>query len=150
LKDLDIRLCIVRIGIVLGKGGGSLGKMVPVFKAGFGGKIGTGRQPFPFIHISDLCRAIDHLINYPNSTGIYNLVSPQLTTNSMFTEALASRLLRPMLITVPEFVLKLVYGEASGMLTKGSIVKPTHLQNEGFQFHFPDISSALADIVQKK
>jgi len=149
LKDLGIRLCIVRIGIVLGRDGGSLGKMVPIFKAGLGGKIGSGRQPFPFIHMSDFCRAIDHLINHPDSEGIYNLVSPQLTTNIMFTEALASRLLRPMLFTVPEFVLKLVYGEASGMLTKGSIVKPTHLQNEGFQFYFPDISKTLADLIHR-
>lgn len=149
LKDLDVRLCIVRIGIVLGKGGGSLGKMLPIFKAGFGGRIGTGSQPFPFIHISDLCSAIDHLISHQNSTGIYNLVSPQPTTNSLFTAALASTLHRPAFFTVPEFALKLIYGGASEMLTKGSIVKPTRLQNEGFQFHFPDISSALADLVLK-
>src|ERR1035437_203894 len=150
LKDLDVRLCIVRIGIVLGKDGGSLGKMLPIFKAGFGGRIGTGRQPFPFIHISDLCRAIDHLISHHNSEGIYNLVSPQPTTNSLFTTALASTLHRPAFFTVPEFALKLIYGGASEMLTKGSIVKPTHLQNEGFQFYFPDISSALADLIQGK
>lgn len=150
LKDLDVRLCIVRIGIVLGKGGGSLGKMLPIFKAGFGGRIGTGRQPFPFIHISDLCRAIDHLISHQNSEGIYNLVSPQPATNSLFTAALASTLHRPAFFTVPEFALKLIYGGASEMLTKGSIVKPTHLQKEDFQFHFPDISSALADLIQEK
>jgi len=149
LKDLDLRLCIVRIGIVLGKDGGSLGKMLPIFKAGFGGRIGTGRQPFPFIHISDFCRAIDHLISHQNSTGVYNLVSPQPTTNSLFTTALASALHRPAFFTVPEFALKLIYGGASEMLTKGSIVKPTRLLGEGFQFHFPDISSALADLVLK-
>jgi uncharacterized protein (TIGR01777 family) len=150
LKDLDLRLCIVRIGIVLGKGGGSLGKMLPIFKAGLGGRIGTGRQPFPFIHISDFCRAIDHLISHQNCEGVYNLVSPQTATNSLFTAALASMLHRPAFFTVPEFALKLIYGGASEMLTKGSFVKPTRLQKEGFQFHFPDISSALADLVIEK
>jgi uncharacterized protein len=147
LKDLDLRLCIVRIGIVLGKDGGSLGKMLPVFKAGLGGRIGSGEQPFSFIHISDFCRAIVHLICHQNSAGVYNLVSPQPTTNNLLTAVLASTLHRPAFFSVPEFALKLIYGGASEMLTKGVSVKPARLLEEGFQFQFPDISSAIADLI---
>ena len=148
LKDFNLRLCIVRIGIVLGSSGGSLGKMLPLFKAGLGGKIASGKQPFSFIHISDFCRAIGHLITNSKSAGVYNLVSPEPTTNELFTKALSSSLHRPAVFTVPEFALKLIYGEASGMLTKGASIVPARLTEEGFRFQFPDISSALADLTR--
>jgi uncharacterized protein (TIGR01777 family) len=149
LKEMNIRLCTIRIGIVLGITGGSLQKMLPIFKIGLGGKIGSGKQPFSFIHITDLCRAIEHLITNDKSEGVYNLVSPNPITNELFTVALADNLHRPAFFTVPEFALKLVYGEASDVLTKGTCVKPARLTGEGFKFRFPDISSALADLVKK-
>jgi len=146
LSDLNLRLCIVRIGIVLGTTGGSLGKMLPLFKAGIGGRIGSGRQPFSFIHIADFCRAIGHLITNNKSAGVYNLVSPEPTTNELFTKVLSYHLHRPAFFTVPAFALKLVYGEASGMLTNGARVVPARLPKEGFRFQFPDILSAVADL----
>ena len=147
LKDVGIRLCTIRIGIVLGTTGGSFRKMLPVFKMGFGGKIGSGTQPFSFIHISDFCRAIDHLINNQDSRGVYNFCSPEPTTNQEFTNTLSGRLQRPAYFTVPEFALRLIYGEAAEMLTRGARVKPARLLSEGFQFHFPDISTTIADLV---
>jgi len=147
LKELNVRLCTIRIGIVLGIAGGSLAKMLPIFNAGLGGRIGSGEQPFSFIHISDFCRAIDHLITYNSSSGVYNLVSPEPTTNNLFTNILSGYLHRPAFFTVPEFVLKLIYGEASEMLTKGACVKPARLLDEGFQFKFSDISSAVSDLL---
>jgi uncharacterized protein len=149
LKEIDLRLCTVRIGIVLGTTGGSLAKMLPIFKAGLGGSIGSGKQPFLFIHISDFCRAIEHLIMHQSSTGVYNLVSPELITNGQFTSVLSGCMHRHAFFTVPEFALKLIYGEASKMLAKGAFVNPTRLLDEGFQFQFPDISSALTDLTQK-
>lgn len=149
LKEMNLKLCTIRIGIVLGTSGGSLQKMLPLFKLGLGGKIGSGNQPFSFIHISDFCRAIEHLVTSEKSTGIYNLVSPSPVTNKLFTVALADQLHRPAFLKVPELALKLVYGEASDVLTKGAYVKPARLTGEGFQFRFPDISSALADLVKK-
>jgi len=148
LKEVNIRTCIVRIGIVLGTTGGSLGKLLPLFKAGLGGKIATGKQPFSFIHILDFCRSIEHLIENPQSSGIYNLTSPEPTTNELFTKALSGCLHRPALFTVPEFSLKLIYGEAAGIITSGVYATPAHLMHENFQFMFPDISSALINLVQ--
>ena len=149
LKEVNLRLCKVRIGIVLGTTGGSLRKMLPLFKAGLGGRIGSGKQPFSFIHILDFCRAIEHLITHNKSAGVYNLVSPDPITNNLFTRTLSDYLHRPAFFTVPEFALKLIYGEASEMLTNGARVLPARLLEEGFQFQFPDISSAIADLVQK-
>ncbi len=149
LGTADLRLCTIRIGVVLGTTGGSLGKMLPLFKAGIGGKIASGIQAFSFIHIMDFCRAIDHLIMNGESSGIYNLVSPEPTTNQVFTNTLSSILQRPAIFKVPAFALKLVYGEASEMLTQGATVKPVRLMNEGFQFRFPSISAALEDLVRK-
>jgi len=148
LRELDLRLCTIRIGIVLGTTGGSLRKMLPLFKAGLGGKIASGKHPFSFIHISDFCNAIWHLIINGESTGIYNLVCPEPTTNKLFTEVLANYLHRPAIFTVPEFALKLIYGEAAGMLTTGAKVISARLPNEGFQFKFSDINSAIADLVK--
>jgi uncharacterized protein (TIGR01777 family) len=149
LKEIDLRLCTVRIGIVLGTTGGALGKMIAIIKAGLGGRIGSGKQPFSFIHISDFCRAIEHLIIHKSSSGVYNMVSPEATTNGQFTNVLSGCLHRRAFFTVPEFALKLIYGEASQMLTKGAFVKPARLMDEGFQFQFPDILSALTDLTQK-
>ena len=149
LKEVNLRLCIIRIGIVLGTTGGSLGQMLPFFKLGFGGKLGSGKQPFSFVHISDFCRAIDHLIFNSKSSGVYNLVSPKPTTNSLFTNTLSGYLRRPAFFAVPGFILKMIYGEASGMLTNGTCALPARLIAEGFQFQFPDISSSIADLVQR-
>jgi len=148
LKEMNLRLCTIRLGIVLGTTGGSMQKMLPLFKAGLGGKIGSGNQPFSFIHISDLCRAVGHLITSEKSSGIYNMVGPEPITNSLFTSALSDQLHRPAFFTVPEFALKLIYGEASEILTKGARVKPVRLLKEGFRFEFPDISSALENLVK--
>ncbi len=149
LNETDLRMCTIRIGIVLGTTGGTIGKMLPLFNTGLGGKIGSGKQPFSFIHISDFCRVIDHLIKNKKSAGVYNLVSSMPTTNELFTNILSDQLHRPAFFTVPEFALKIVYGEAAEMLTNGASVIPTRLLDEGFRFQYPDISSAIADIVKK-
>jgi uncharacterized protein (TIGR01777 family) len=149
LGAMDLRLCTIRIGIVLGTSGGSLGKMLPLFKIGIGGKIASGRQAFSFIHILDFCRAVDHVIRNNESSGIYNLVSPEPTTNQVFTNTLSAFLHRPAIFKVPEFALKLVYGEASEMLTDGATVIPSRLMKEGFQFRFPTISATIEDLVKK-
>jgi uncharacterized protein len=149
LGDLDCRTSIIRIGIVLGTSGGSLAKMIPIFKAGLGGKIGSGKQPFSFIHITDFCRAIEHIILNSQSSGIYNLVAPEFTTNDGLTKALAKSLHRPAFFTVPEFGLKLVYGKAAQLLTQGVAARPQKLLNEDFKFLFPDISTAISDLVSK-
>jgi uncharacterized protein len=148
LNNINLRLCIIRIGIVLGNTGGTFGKMLPVFKAGLGGRIGSGKQPFSFIHILDFCRAIEHLILNDKSSGVYNLASPEPTTNNLFSKTLSRYLHRPYLFIIPGFVLKIIYGEASVLLTEGICVKPTRLAEEGFKFLFPDVSAAVYDLVK--
>ena len=149
LKKMDLRLCTIRIGIVLGTTGGSLKKMLPIFESGLGGRISSGNQAFSFIHGSDFCRAILHLIQCNKSEGIYNIVSPEPTTNKLFTKALSKNLHRPAFFAIPEFALKVVYGQAAELLTTGARVLPGRLLEEGFQFQFPDIFTAIADLVNK-
>ena len=143
LYDLNVRLCIIRIGMVLGKTGGSLKTMLPLFKLGLGGKIGSGKQPFPFIHIQDVCKAIEFLILNDKSTGIYNLVAPDPITNELFTKVLSKKLHRPAIFTVPGFMLKFIFGKASEMLIEGANIKPSHLLKDGFRFKYPNVESAL-------
>jgi uncharacterized protein len=150
LEKVNLRLCKIRIGMVLGRGGGSFGKMLPIFKAGIGGKISTGQQTFSFIHILDFCRAIVHLIEHESCSGIYNLCSPAPTTNAIFTKTLSDMLHRPAFFSVPGFILKLIYGEAAELLTKGVGAMPARLLEEGFEFSYPDISTALEELVQKR
>jgi uncharacterized protein (TIGR01777 family) len=147
LRDLDLRLSIIRIGMVLGKTGGSLKTMLPMFKLGLGGKIGSGKQPFPFIHIEDVCRAIEFLIINNKCTGIYNFVAPDPVNNELFTKVLSKKLHRPAIFTVPSFLLKLIFGKASELLIDGAVIKPSHLLKDGFKFKYPDVESALENII---
>ena len=147
LYGLNVRLCTIRIGMVLGKTGGSLKTMLPLFKWGLGGKIGSGKQPFPFIHIDDVCKAIEFLILNDKCSGIYNFVAPNQITNELFTKALSKKLHRLAFFTVPGFMLKLIFGQASEMLIEGAIIKPAHLLKDGFQFKYPDVGTALDNIV---
>ena len=149
-KDLSpqVRRVVFRISPILGKEAQTMQKLLPVFKSGLGGKIGSGDQPFPFIHIFDVVNAIVWAMQNNQARGIYNLVAPDNIDNQTFTHALASALNRPALFTVPGFMLKIAYGEASSMLLQSPQVKPERLLNEGFAFLFPDIKSCLAEILK--
>jgi len=149
LKSTNIRVCVMRIGIVLGKDGGMLKPLIPIFKAGLGGKIGSGRQGFPYIHYRDFCRIVEFLIVHNQCSGIFNLTAPEFTTNAVFTKKLADACHRPAVFTVPEFALKLLYGKAAVAMIKGQSVYPQHLLDCGFKFRFPDVGSAIEDILPK-
>ncbi len=148
LDHSKFRVCTIRIGIVLGTTGGTLKKLLPIFRLGLGGKIGSGNQSFPFIHVDDFCRGIDHLILNQASSGIYNFVAPCLIDNLTFTKQLGAVLRRPAFIPVPEFALKLIYGQAAEVITKGAKVQPARLLDEGFKFKFPTLSEALTDLTK--
>lgn len=141
------RVAIIRLGIVLGKDGGALQRMLPLFKLGVGGKIASGRQGFSWIHITDLVRAIHFIIENPKASGEFNFTAPEVVTNEKFTKVLAGILKRPALFAVPAFALKLVFGEGAIAVTGGQFAPPKHLLNEGFQFTFPELKGALTDIV---
>lgn len=138
------RLVILRIGIVLGADGGALGKMLPVFRLGFGGPVGNGRQWMSWIHRHDLCRLIATALEDPAYAGTYNAVAPQPTTMAAFALALGRTLGRPSLLPVPAPVLQLLLGDGAQVVLDGQQVLPERLQAQGFQFQHPELSGALA------
>jgi len=144
----DVRKVIFRIGLILGKEAKTIQSLIPVIKLGLGGKIGSGKQPIPFIHIADAIRAFLWSIENKNARGIYNLVAPENIDNKTFTKTLAESLNRPAIFTVPEFILKFALGEASALLLQSPQANPERLLNEGFTFNFPDIKSSIDEIIQ--
>ncbi|MBV5314265.1 MAG: TIGR01777 family oxidoreductase [Prolixibacteraceae bacterium] len=143
----SVRKVIFRIGVVLGKESQTIQNLLPVFKFGLGGKIGSGQQPFPFVHIDDVTSAIFWAIHNSEVHGIYNLVNPENITNLQLTSELSKILHRPNLFTVPEFALKLIYGEAASLLLQAPFVFPERLLKYGFRFKYPDLKSSLAEII---
>jgi len=142
------RLVIFRLGVVLDRQGGALSRLLPFFRAGLGGRIGNGRQYFPWVHLSDVIRAFLFVMEDKRCHGVYNLSAPQVINNIQFTRALAGVLKRPALIPVPAFVLSLLFGKGSQVLTSGQGVLPQRLTEQGFSFHFPDINLAFKDLLQ--
>lgn len=142
-----VRCINMRFGIVIGKGGGALSKMLPPFKLGLGGKIGSGKQGFSWIHILDIARAIEFLYGKPEAGGVFNFTAPNPTDNGGLTEALGTVLHRPTLFPVPEFALRLIYSEGAKVLTSGQKVYPKRLLEEGFNFSYEKIDDALRDAI---
>lgn len=147
-KEFGCRIAIFRFGVVLGQGGGALAKMLLPFKLGLGGTIGNGSQPFSWVHIKDLTRAFETAINDATYEGIYNMTAPHPTTNLGLTKALGRALSRPTIFPVPEFVLRLLYGEGAQVLTSGQTVIPKRLLESGFHFDFPSIEEAVTDCLK--
>ena len=146
--NLGLRVVCCRFGIVLGKKGGALSKMLPLFRFGLGSPLGHGRQFFPWIHEKDLARIFTFLVENPEIKGPVNCVSPNQVTNAELSQALASQLGKKVFpINVPAFALKTIMGEMASILLSGQRVAPTQLDNAGFQFAFTELSSALKDIL---
>jgi len=146
-ETLGVRTAVFRFGIVLGKGGGALDKMLTPFKLGLGGVIGDGSQAFSFIHIDDLLRAYDFILADTSQHGVYNLTAPKPTDNKGLTKALGKALHRPTFLPLPEFVLNLIFSEGAKVLTDGQRVVPSKLIANGFEFHYQDIQSTIESIV---
>ncbi|MEN9539988.1 MAG: hypothetical protein RLZZ459_79 [Cyanobacteriota bacterium] len=138
------RVVILRIGIVLAADGGALGKMLPVFRLGFGGPIGDGRQWMSWISRRDLCRLIAAALADPAYSGTYNAVGPQPCTMAELAGALGRCLGRPSLLPVPAPVLQLLLGDGAKVVLEGQQVLPVRLQQQGFRFDDGEISAALA------
>ncbi len=142
------RVCLLRTGVVLDKDKGALPKMAMPVKLGVGGKIGDGEQILSWIHIDDMVDAIEFLLANNKCQGAYNLTAPEPETNAAFTHKLAKTLHRPDFFKVPEFVLKIIMGEAAEMVTTGQHVIPERLLDSGFKFRFPSLKPALKNIYQ--
>ena len=142
-----VRTVKIRTGLVLDPTGGALGRMLPLFKFGIGGKLGSGRQWWSWITLHDHIRAIAHLLE-SKIEGPVNLTSPNPVTNQEFTSALARALHRPALLPVPGFALKLALGGFSTEILGSKRVIPQALTDDGFHFDYPHVISALAELVE--
>ena len=145
---VDVQKVIFRIGLVIGKNAKTITKQLLPFKLGLGAKIGDGKQPFPFIHEEDLLRAFIWAVEDYQKDNTFNLVAPENINNKTFTKAFAKELNKPAFFSIPEFAIKLALGEAAVLLTQSPEVSSEKIQKAGFQFNYPDISSALKEILE--
>jgi len=146
-ESKGVRVVMARFGIALGRDGGALGKMVPAFRSFMGGPLGNGKQWFPWIHIHDMVAALEYLAAGDDHRGAYNICSPNPVRNGEMAMALGKALGRPAAMTAPAFMLKMMMGEVAGTLLASQKALPEYLQKSGFEFTFPDIDAALADLV---
>jgi uncharacterized protein (TIGR01777 family) len=146
-QDLGVRVVVTRFGIVLGRDGGALGQMTPLFKKFVGGPIGSGNQWFSWIHQADHARAFRFIQENPHLSGPVNLTAPHPVRNRELAKALGRALHRPSFMPAPEFMLRLALGEFADTLLTGQQVLPKRLLDAGFEFNFPTIEKALADLL---
>ena len=147
-KSISSDAIIFRFGVVLSRNGGALKKMYWPYLLGFGGPIKGGKHCFSWVHMKDLIKDFEFILNQTDANGIYNLTSPQPIHQKYFGKVLAKTLKRPFLFPLFEWQLKLLFGKGSRVLTQSVSVIPKFLLDEGFVFDFPDIESALKDLIQ--
>ncbi len=146
-KPRATRLVIVRIGIVLAKDGGALGKMLPIFRAGLGGPIGDGKQWMSWIHRTDLCKLINESVKNSAWSGVVNGVAPNPVRMNEFSNSLGQILGRPSLLAVPGPILKLILGDGARVVLEGQNVQAQRLNKLKFKFSFPTINDAFQAIL---
>lgn len=146
--NVGIRTVKIRTGVVLTKRGGALAKMMLPIKAGFGSAIGSGKQYLPWIHIDDLCDIYIKAIEDVQMYGAYNAVAPEHLTNKAFTQSLAHTRKRTLWFpNIPAFVMKLIFGNMSVILLKGSRISSKKIQGAGYEFLYPSLDSALKQLM---
>jgi uncharacterized protein (TIGR01777 family) len=143
------RVCIIRTGIVLAENGGALQKMLPPFKFGLGGPIGSGEQFMSWIHIDDMVAVLLAAVYQNSLTGIINATAPMPVSNQEFSETLSLVLKRPCLFRVPAFVLRVLMGESADLVLYGQNVLPRKLLNNNFTFQYPSLEVALKKLLVK-
>jgi uncharacterized protein (TIGR01777 family) len=143
-----VRVVTLRSGVVLGRGGGALTQMLPPFKAGVGGPIGSGRQYFPWIHLRDMVELIATAVRDDRYAGPVNAVAPDLVTNKRFARALGHALRRPSVLPTPSAALRAIFGDAAVVLLASQRTEPSAARRNGFEWQFPTIDAALADVVR--
>ncbi len=141
---VGIRVVHLRTGVVLSSQGGALAKMLPPFRMGVGGKIGSGRQYFSWVSMDDVVSAVQFILRTPALAGPLNMVSPNAATNLEFTKALGKVLSRPTIFPLPSFVVRLLFGQmGEEVLLGGQRVEPAKLKAAGFAFQYPELAPAL-------
>lgn len=144
-----IRTVSVRTGIVLGKNGGMLQKLIPIFSYGLGGNLGNGEQWFSWISINDLVRVYIEVLRNPTLSGPINAVAPEPVQNKTFTKTLGRILHRPTLMHVPKFMVYAIVGELAGAILQSSHIQPKKLVDAGFTFTEPTLELALSNTLCK-
>ncbi|MCH9821968.1 MAG: TIGR01777 family oxidoreductase [Bacteroidetes bacterium] len=150
-EKYNVRRVVLRIGVVLSDKGGALSPIKMPFQFGIGSAMGTGKQPFPWIHIDDLTNAIIHSINNQKMNGVFNAVAPETVTNGEFSKTLAQEMGKPFWApNVPSFVLRIILGKekADEMLLNGAHVSSKKLEEAGLSFQFPKVSLALKEALK--
>lgn len=144
----EVRLVIPRLGVVLSKEGGAFPQILTPFKLGLGGKIGLGKQGFPWIHLTDLVAAFHLIIERSTITGAINLTAPDLIDNEQLATVIGQYSKMPAWLTIPRFALRWLLGEQEQLLTEGQKIYPGKLFSLGFQFRHPSIESAVWNILK--
>jgi uncharacterized protein (TIGR01777 family) len=144
--EIGLRVIKLRIGFVLGKDGGALAQMVPAFRAFVGGRLGSGKQWMPWIHVNDVAEMFVHAAENDIS-GVWNATSPNPVTNAGFTREMGEALHRPAVFPVPPFALKLAFGELGQHMLDSSRVLPEAALKAGFTFRYPELPPALRDLL---
>lgn len=148
-SEAGIRTAQIRIGVVLSPSGGALQKMLPPFRMGVGGNLGSGRQWMSWVHIQDLVGAVHHILKTDLLQGPVNLVAPKPVTNAEFTKTLGAVLSRPTIFPVPAFAAKLAFGQMAEEVLLGSQrVEPAKLIASGYPFQYNDLRKALEAVLK--
>lgn len=150
-EDLGVRVCTLRTGIVLGPsgpaGGGALAQMLPAFRLGGGGPMGSGRQWMSWIHRADHVALMRFLIDHGSLRGAFNATAPNPVTNAEFAKTLGRVLKRPAVLPMPGFALKMIVGEMAEILLTGQRVVPRAALEAGFAFRYPELEGALREVL---
>ena len=149
IAELGVRRIITRFGVILGKDGGALARLIPIYKGFLGGTIGSGEQGFSWMHIEDLQRAMDFILQKDTSEEIFNFVSLKPVSQKELNRTLAEVLKRPAFWRIPELPVKLLLGEmGKAIVLGGQYVQPAALLNAGFEFRFENLKDALIDLLR--
>jgi uncharacterized protein len=144
--EFGLRVIKLRIGFVLGRDGGALAQMVPAFRAFAGGRLGSGKQWMPWIHVNDVAEMFVHVVEN-DIAGVLNAAAPNPVTNAVFTREMGKALHRPALFAIPPFALKLAFGELGQHMLDSSRVIPEAAMKAGFPFRYPELAAALRDLL---
>ncbi len=144
----DIRVVLMRFGVILGKGGGAMAKMIPAFKLFVGGSMGSGKQWFPWMHLDDLTAAVLFIIESDQIEGAVNFCAPNTIQYRDLARSLGEALNRPAIMPAPAFLIRLAMGEFGNVFLASQRVVPHKLLSHGFSFKYPDIQDALRAVVE--
>jgi uncharacterized protein (TIGR01777 family) len=146
--NFGLRVVKLRIGFVLGMEGGALAQLLTPFKMGVGGRLGNGKQWMPWVHVEDVTELMVHVVREEGAAGVWNVASPNPVRNADFTHELARAVHRPAVFPVPQFALKMAFGEFAQHMLDSARVVPAVAEKAGFRFRYPELRDALKNLIR--